>query len=371
MSATLSTTNSQTLKINSHDPRGHQAFLQFCNDMHTWQMHANEKSWWLAREKQCFGLFQQYGYDLQSGVWYCLIACQCNGWKGITRASLLLANGFAKQHPPCWPPLAAMEMRRQILDGYCIHLQPLIFALPTLGDKTFTQQELLNAITLLQGHAAALQSTQFAAFQQISAWLSENIEAVERRELSPGRLSAPSADTIPLLFSLSPALSARTIWQNKWVWGIAGALITLIIMGTIQGINNPDALLFSNRIWPGNPLVTHWQKHLREESNAFPVDKTYEQLSQQLNTLEQQLLDAEQKRKPYLTISELKTDIYKMQQTLGSQQKSFELQLNEVQELRKNHQPISPVMLMSLSLKHDALNSRYLLLISNDIPTKK
>lgn len=366
MSSTLTTSHSQTLKINCHDPRGHQAFLQFSNDMHHWQTYANNSGWWLEREKQCLGLFQQYGYDLQSGVWYCLIACQRNGWKGIANASLLLANGFAKQQPPCWPPIAAMDLRRQILEGYCIHLQPLIFALPMPVDNTLILQQLFNAMTLLQGHAAALQSTKLAAFQQMSAWLSTHIKAIEQQALSPAHTSRPSTDASALLFSL-PLPPARTRWRVKGLWGMAGALMALSIVGIIQGIHDPVALNFSNRIWPGNPLFAHWKQNLLEESNMFPANKTYERLNQQLNTLEQRLLDAEQKRKPYLTISELKTNVYQMQQTLDGQKKIFEFQLNDVQTLRDRHQPLPSEVLMSLSLKREALNSRFLYLTNDEM----
>lgn len=34
----------QTLKINCHDPRSHQHFLQFCNDMLLWQLHTSDSS---------------------------------------------------------------------------------------------------------------------------------------------------------------------------------------------------------------------------------------------------------------------------------------------------------------------------------------
>lgn len=120
----------QTLKMNSHDPRCHQRFLVFSNDMSHWRAHADDRSWWLQREKECVELFRHHGYDLQSGIWYCLIACHRNGWEGISSASLLLCNGYSQKHIPCWPPLAARELRAQILNSYCKLLMPFIYALP-------------------------------------------------------------------------------------------------------------------------------------------------------------------------------------------------------------------------------------------------
>jgi type VI secretion system protein VasL len=355
--------NPQKLKINSHDPRCHQLFLLLSSDMNNWKAHINDHGWWQEREKQCFGLFHQYGYDLQCGVWYCLISCQRNGWQGLASASLMLANGFAKQQKPCWPPLAAQDIRRQILDWYCIHLLPLIYSLPlTAAGTEHYLRQLLAATELLQTHARTLNSTQSNVLQQLSVWLDSNINVV--------RQLMPPPETVRVVASPqilpSPLQPEKKVGQKvKYLWGIAGAAIGIVSAIIITNINKPEFINYSNRIWPGNTLYAHWRQQLEEKSVTQTPDTSYFQLNQQLDILEQRLIDAEQKRKSYVTISELKTVIYQMRNILRQQETTVEYQLNQLQFLRRQQHKIPPVILSSLHLKLEALNSRYLLLSSD------
>lgn len=359
--------NPQKLKINSHDPRCHQKFLLLSNDMKHWKAHVSDNNWWQEREKQCFGLFHQYGYDLQTGAWYCLVACQRNSWQGLSSASLMLANGFAKQQKPCWPPLAAQDLRRQILDWYCIHLLPVIYALPLTTGTEQSLGQLLSAAELLQEHASALQSTQRHALQQLSHWLVSNINVVGR--LMPPPVAVSTISYVPQ-FPAGPIELPKSYWREKCFWGITGAVIALSFSAIILNLKSPTVLAYSNQVWPGNGLFTHWRQQLEEKSAAQPEDKSYSQLNNQLDLLEQRLIDAEQRRKSHVTISELKTVIYQMRQILRQQEMTLENQLNTLQSMRNERQRISPELISSLSLKLDALNSRYLLLTTTDSPSE-
>ncbi|MBW4201912.1 hypothetical protein JW319_11075 [Enterobacter cloacae subsp. cloacae] len=368
MSATLTNNESQSLKINCHDPRSHQHFLQFSNDMHRWQTHATDSSWWLEREKACLGLFQHYGYDLQTGLWYCLIACHRSGWKGIASASLLLANGFGRKQTPCWPPLAAVELRRQLLDGYCRQLLPLIYVLPMTVVSTSALEQLQSAAGLLEKQAVALQSPQHSIFRQLSAWLEAHISTLKLQAIAPAVSPAPVATPVAFAPPI-PALEKEvpTRWPGRLIWCVLGAVIALSITTVIQKVDDPDVLRFSNQIWPDNPLVEHRRIALERMSSTLPVNRSVELLSQQLDTLEQRLLDAEQKRKPYMTISELKTSIYQMRDTLRQQATMVEYQLDQLQEQKENGQPISDATLYTLSVQVEALKDKLILL---NIPYK-
>ncbi|CNK97030.1 Uncharacterized protein conserved in bacteria [Yersinia enterocolitica] len=362
MSMTLTNSGSQPLKINCHDPRSHQSFLQFSNDMHRWQTHATDSSWWLEREKACFGLFQHYGYDLQTGLWYCLIACHRSGWKGIASASLLLANGFARAQMPCWPPLVAVDLRRKLLDGYCRQLLPLIYVLPMTAVSTSALEQLQNAAGLLEKQAVVLQSPQHSAFRQLSAWLEAHIDTLGQQVITPAASPVLAAQSITSPEPVLEPEQAVSRWLARLVWFAFGAVVTLSIATLIQKADDPDVLRVSNRIWPGNPLVEHRQQALEKMSAMFPSNSSVQQLNQQLDTLEQRLLDAEQKRKPYITISELKTSIYQIRNTLREQATMVEEQLNRLQEQKNSGKPISDAALYNLSLQIDALKSRLLLL---------
>jgi len=81
-------------------------------------------------------------------------------------------------------------------------------------------------------------------------------------------------------------------------------------------------------------------------------------VNKQLNELEQRLLDAEQKRKSYMTISELKTAIYQMRQTLQQGGEPVLAQLDDVQKKLDNKQPVSNAEISAISQRLEALNSR-------------
>ncbi|MFX2610789.1 VasL domain-containing protein [Enterobacter mori] len=346
------------LKINSHDPRGHQSFLLFSNDMAHWKTHISNNEWWLEREKQCLDLFRQYGYDLQNGLWYCLIACQRSGWQGVSAASLLLADGFARQQNACWPPLAAQDLRRQILEWYCTLLLPVVHELPRPVAGDLPLRQLLNAAELLRGHASALHSSQLSTLQQFSGWLNARINDATQPVRTPVAALPPEAPPPPPVVR-----QAKRGWQGRFLWSTFGAALALFAVALIQGIKDPAVLVYSNEIWPGNAFYVQWRQQLEGKSAILPgKSESYQYLNQQLDMLEERLIDAEQKRKPYVTISELKTTVYRMRQATRQQEMSLEHQLHSLQTLRDERKEIPPVALASVSVKLDALNSRFLLL---------
>lgn len=364
----MSTPGSTELKINCHDPRGHQAFLQLSNDMQHWEMHVDNSSWWLEREKQCNGLFQQYGYDLQSGVWYCLIASQRSGWKGMASASVLLANGFAKQQVACWPPLAAVGLRRQILDNYCRQLLPLIYALPMNVVNTPNLQQLLTATQQLLGHATALEYPQQNVLHQLTTWLESKISTLEQQAIAPAVSSMMSDAPLPSPPQKVPeARPIQSTWSDKLRWGITGAGVAMCATLVQQNLDSPAMLRISQKLWPNNPLVVHWYQQLKNSGDTLTINVSTQQLAQQLDELEQRLLDAEQKRKPYMTISELKTSIYNMRKTLRLQSAMVEMQLNQLIIDKNNNQPISQAALYTLSSQITALESKVLLLDNSEL----
>ncbi|MRT15099.1 hypothetical protein GJV07_22730 [Enterobacteriaceae bacterium RIT711] len=358
MNMPFRTTDSLSVKNNCHDPRCHQVFLQLSNDIYRWQAHINDSGWWLEREKQCLELFQQHGYDLQSGMWYCLISCHRSGWKGITSASLLLANGFVKQQKPCWPPVAASDLRRQILENYCNQILPLIYALPMTAVSMSTLQQMLTVIEQLRSYTVALQSPQQNVLRLLSAWLETNIRMTEQHATLPAVSSVSSTyNSWPIVIS-----SVRRTWRSRCTWAIIGATAAFFSMVLAKGVNDPALLIASNRIWAGNPFFVTWQQHLKDEISMLPEDRTTSQLNIKLSELEQRLLDAEQKRKPYITISELKTEIYQMHEILQKQDTMIENRLNQLQKKIDNDQFGTPGELLSISSQISNINSKYLYL---------
>ncbi|WP_336982181.1 MULTISPECIES: VasL domain-containing protein [unclassified Cedecea] len=366
MSEPIHSEHTRTLKINSHDPRGHHTFLQFSNDMHRWKIYSDDGNWWREREKDCNQLFQKFGYDLQIGMWYCLIACQRNGWKGVASATQVFTSGFAKQHPPCWPPLSALDLRRQMIDSYCRYLTPLIYCLPLQTDNIPAMEQLLMSSGMLEAQAVELQSSQGDVFRQLSLWLEMNIKMLQQQtqQSKPAVPAAPKLE--PTITHLQLRESRPLTWPNKLCWSAAGAAFALSILSLYQSADNPDVLRVTNSIWQDNPLVTQWKNKQEIASKSAPANTTYEELISQLTAIEKRLLEAEQKRTSYMTISELKTAIYQLRETVHRQSTMVENQLNQIQRLKDNDRQIPPAQLYALSAKIEGLKSKFLLLKMED-----
>lgn len=358
MSIKLNSTQIATLKINCHDPRGHHTFLQLSNDIQNWRMHIPDLSWWQFREKQCSSLFQQYGYDLQNGVWHCLIACRCNGWKGIANASMLLANGFAKKQTACWPPLSATGLRCQILENYCSELMPLIYALPVIGLKVLPLEQLLRANQMLLGHAEELRSPHQNEFKKMITWLDNNINTLSHNIITTTPASLALKESQQDI--QEPKVSTvRLPW--KIMWALVGTGNIILIMLALVHVNSPEVLTFSQEIWPNNPLINKWQEN-KKNTIDYKIKNSTELLTRQLKKLEQRLLDSEQKRKPYMTISELKTTVYELESTVRDQTSMVENQLDRLLIQQNMQQPISPREIHTLSSQLNTLENRLLLL---------
>ncbi|HBI7898106.1 TPA: type VI secretion system ImpA family N-terminal domain-containing protein, partial [Escherichia coli] len=136
------------LCINKNDPRQNNEFLWLSYNIHNIKAGQHERTYWMTLEKRCLSLFQDNGYDLQTGAWYCMITTQLYSWDGVANSSWKFAECFFKEKN-CWPPATANKMRAQILDWYIKQVIPVISLLPKDG-QTFSSLCLLeDALTLL------------------------------------------------------------------------------------------------------------------------------------------------------------------------------------------------------------------------------
>ena len=95
--------NLRALKINGHDPRLSKSFLLLSSELSPLSGTIPARLDWNALEEKCFQLFHEYGYDLQSGMWFCLINLRLKSWKGLALALDLLSTAFAHNSQRCWP----------------------------------------------------------------------------------------------------------------------------------------------------------------------------------------------------------------------------------------------------------------------------
>jgi len=355
------------IRISSHDPRHHQDFLLLSSSINAWKSHVHDRSWWLTQENQCLGIFQRHGYDLQTGVWFCLISCQRHGWAGMANATRLLADGFSKTQRQCWPPIAANDLRQQIIEWYCTHAATCVYGLPLSSVEIETLKRLEDSVSIMLEQALSLQSRSQAALHNLLDYLQSSRQWQQKRalvakatltELPASVAATPAWEPVPIL-----QLRARP-WKEWFSGGAIGLVLTICFVTGANWLKQPSTLLLLNRIWPDNALSTRWKNRLIEQSASLPTINSWALVNQQLNTLEQRLLDAEQKRKPYMTISELKTEIYQMRQTLQQGEEPVMAQLDDLQRKLDNRQPVSDVEINVISQHLEALNSRFVQLTS-------
>lgn len=355
------------LKINSHDPRPYGEFLLLSYNINNWKSHSRDGSWWLTQENLCMDIFQRYGYDLQSGVWFSLISCHRHGWSGVANATLLLAEGFSKKQRQCWPPVAASDLRQSILEWYCAHTATCIYGLPLTNAVVEVLNQLEGAISILLEYAQELHSRSQTALGNLLDYLHSNKRTVQKREiLNTVKVSDLSVIKVPPV----PPIKLRPPcpWKPFIGGSLVGASLVFGIINLAGWLNNPSTAINLGLLWPQNPYSQYWEKKLIEKTSILPSTNSWMLINRQLDSLEQRLLDAEQKRKSYITISELKTSIYQMQETLRKGGEPVQAQLYELQQKISSHQTVSDSEINVITEHLDALNSR---LIQLTIERKK
>lgn len=122
--------NLSAVKISGHDPRESKAFLLLSSELSALHSGKRVTLQWSALEAQCHQVFRQYGYDLMTGSWFCLISAQLYGWAGLAQALDLFSVAVGPGTDRCWPPARAVEKRRAILEWFCQHVATLVYTLP-------------------------------------------------------------------------------------------------------------------------------------------------------------------------------------------------------------------------------------------------
>lgn len=357
-----------SLKINRHDPRANQQFLQFSHDMHQWQNYINEAGWWLQREHDCLDLFRDYGFDLLSGGWYCLIGYYRRGWLGVSPATVLFANGFSCSQPACWPPIAAKTLRRQMLDSFGQSVLPLMHQLPITSLNCDTHQQLLVALSALEKQAIILQSPQLTPLRLFIAKMKNHANAANEMNVRTHSVGSvipfdEKAQNKPLFAMSSSLIGKKISYLRTFCYGgVIGSLLTLLISFSLDKLNDPGFVAFSNQVWPNNPWYKLKFQNYQQLSQSLPINPSKKQLETQLENLEKRLIASEQRTKPYITVSELKTEIYQLSMLVQQKPTKIEDQLITLQTRKNNHIPIPEEKYLELKNKLESLNARLILL---------
>lgn len=121
----------------------------------------------------------------------------------------------------------------------------------------------------------------------------------------------------------------------------------------------------TQRLWPHQPetaaLAKQWQQQV--EANALPEARLqgWHQAMGQLQSLTEKLNSTDLQRGKYLTVSELKSSVFAITQTL-SQNEPVEERLRQLAEARQQETDVGPQLIVQLDSQFAQLLNRYALL---------
>ncbi|MCW6030443.1 VasL domain-containing protein [Pantoea sp. JK] len=133
----------EALRFNSIPPRQNTAFLLLSSEMATLARQPNTQADWPALERLCQRVFRTQGYDLQTGVWFCLISLRLHGWQGVAEGLTMLSTALSVESPQPSDP----SLQREILTWAASHLVTPIY---TLAPGNAGSDDLARAAASLQ-----------------------------------------------------------------------------------------------------------------------------------------------------------------------------------------------------------------------------
>ena len=170
--------NLKALKINGHDPRLSKAFLLLSNALSSLNGTLPTTTNWHSLEDKCFQLFRDYGYDLQNGVWFCLISMRLNGWAGLAQSLELLSSAFIHNNLRCWPPAAAAQQRQQLIDWFCANVATQIYTLRYGSQNNGEIRQVERCIGLLCEYAKGQSSRSHDSLKNLHYFLQVRCRSV-------------------------------------------------------------------------------------------------------------------------------------------------------------------------------------------------
>lgn len=246
------TVNLNALKINGHDPRLSQSFLLLSSELSQLNGALPGKLDWPSLEEQCFQLFREYGYDLQSGVWFCLINLRLKSWKGLALALDLLSTALTKNSQRCWPPVTAVPQRQYIVDWFSANVATHIYTLAYGPENAADLQRVEQSIHVLCEQSKNLQARSKDSLNNLHYFLQVRCRSVPyphkpqlekrtptpvadvanssniKKEAEPTKVAAPQPAQVPAL-RLEPVVKPRPV---LWALGgmAAGMTLTVVVV---------------------------------------------------------------------------------------------------------------------------------------------
>jgi|GEM_PF-588852 len=311
--------NLKALKINGHDPRLSKAFLLLSSELSSLNGTLSTTTNWQMLEDKCFQLFRDYGYDLQNGVWFCLISMRLNGWAGLAQSLELLSTAFTHNNLRCWPPVAAAQQRQQLIDWFCANVATQIYTLEYGPQNNGEMRQVERCIGLLCEYAKGQSSRSHDSLKNLHYFLQVRCRSVPYPAQKVVARVPPQPVTKPVTVKDKPAavkakpqpevaslpemtlpLSQPVPASRPWLWALSGlaAGIVLCVAAAVIGYFLQMPALSKTLTAPVAQLQ-HGEKGLERawrEASASDIQQQKQAILQQaapvLNWLSDQPTDA-------------------------------------------------------------------------------
>lgn len=310
------------LAINTTSPRNNKEFLWVSYSINNLNSVKYGKSYWMTLEKRCLSLFSDSGYDLQTGVWFCLISAYLYGWEGLAISSWKFADTFVTQKK-CWPPITSTQTRRNIFVWYIKNVIPVI---QTLADdeRTYSSLKLLeDSLTLLTDiEYKLLGGNSFVISDILSELKRQKSHYFEKNKLFSKELS-PHVNINDISGSKYSGLKQRCKKASiccSMISFMSGVLMTFFI----NCLGKPETALKLKSVIPDSFLTEMVVNY--SGCSEYTPDSTdsWMQLSKKIDNFAETLKTIENNG-GYITISKLKTIAYDMKNTFLA----YDLPVNE------------------------------------------
>ncbi|EPP5518689.1 type VI secretion system ImpA family N-terminal domain-containing protein, partial [Escherichia coli] len=297
------------LSINTTNPKNNKEFLWLSYSMNNLSSVKYERPYWMTLEKRCLSLFMENGYDLQTGVWFCLISTHLYGWEGLAISSWKFADSFVKQKK-CWPPVTDAHIRTKILLWYIKNIVPMIQSLPN-DEQTY------SSLTLLEDSLILLAELEYNLLSGERTIISEMLHEVKRQKngnyeksddyfMEESRHEGLNETSGHVCYNSTQRYKKTCIYYNIIAF-ISGALVTIFI----NYLGKPQTALKIRSIMPDSflsEIVMNYSgcSEYTPDSTDYwtKLSKKIDGFAEELNTIEN--------NGGYITISRLKTIAYDM-----------------------------------------------------------
>lgn len=240
--------NLKALKINGYDPQLSKAFLLLSSELSSLNgTLPTTTNWHMLEDKSC-QLFRDYGYDLQNGVWFCLISMRLNGWAGLAQSLELLSAAFTHNNLRCWPPVAAAQQRQQLIDWFCANVATQIYTLEYGPQNNAEMRQVERCIGLLCEYAKGQSSRCHDSLKNLHYFLQVRCRSVphlaqkKAAHLPPQFVEVKDKPAMvksklqPEVTSLSETtlpLSQPMPASRPWLWALSGLAAGIVLCVTV------------------------------------------------------------------------------------------------------------------------------------------